>query len=106
MFRLRAICNIHALGILLFSLPIDRYVTCRFKTFGRFETAMVILIPLQGLEMAWPLRNGQLFLLAALIPHQFDISGQVCFVAFKCNSSNTIKLIYLLIYIVINIYQY
>ena len=28
------------------------------------------LIPLQGLEMAWPFRNGQLFLLAVLIPHQ------------------------------------
>ena len=29
-------------------------VTCRFKTFGRFEMATAILIPLQGLEMAWP----------------------------------------------------
>ena len=57
---------------------------------------MAILIPLQGLEMAWPFRKGQLFLLAILIPHQFDISGQVCFVVFKCNSSNTVKLIYLL----------
>ena len=27
-------------------------VTCRFKTFGHFETAMAILIPLQGLETA------------------------------------------------------
>ena len=41
--------------------------------------------------MAWPFRNGQLFLMAILIPHQFDISGQVCSVAFKCNSCNTIK---------------
>ena len=60
------------------------YVTCRFKTFGRFDT-------LQGLEMAWPFRNGQLFLLAVLILHQFDIGGQVCSVAFKCNSCITIK---------------
>ena len=52
---------------------------------------LAVLIHLQGLEMAWPFRNGQLFLLAVLIPHQFDISEQVCFVAFKCNSSNTIK---------------
>ena len=41
--------------------------------------------------MAWPFRNGQLFLLAVLIPHQFDIGGQVCSVAFKCNSCITIK---------------
>ena len=61
-------------------------VTCHFKTFGRFETATAVLIPLQGLEMAWPFRNGQLFLLAVLIPHQFDIGGQVCSVAFKYNS--------------------
>ena len=61
------------------------YVTCRFKT------ATPILIPLQGLEMVWPFQKGQLFLLAVLIPHQFDIGGQVCSVAFKCNSSNTIK---------------
>ena len=47
---------------------------------------MAVLIPLQGLEMAWPFRNGQLFLLAILIPHQFDIGGQVCSVAFKCYS--------------------
>ena len=66
-------------------------VTCHFKTFGRFETAMAVLIPLRGLEMAWPFRNGQLFPLAVLIPHQFDIGGQVCSVAFKCNSCNTIK---------------
>ena len=63
----------------------DIFVTCRFKTFGRFETAM------QGLEMAWPFRNGQLFLLAVLILHQFDIGGQVCSVAFKYNSCYTIK---------------
>ena len=67
------------------------FVICRFKTFGRFETATAVLIPLQGLEMAWPFRNGQLFLLAVLIPHQFDIGGQVCSVAFKCNSCITIK---------------
>ena len=66
-------------------------VTCRFKTFGPFETATAVLIPLQGLEMVWPFRNAQLFLLAFLIPHQFDISGQVCSVAFKCKSCNTIK---------------
>ena len=53
--------------------------------------AMAVLIPLEGLEMAWPFRNGQLFLLAALIPHQFDIGGQVCSVALKCNSCNTVK---------------
>ena len=41
--------------------------------------------------MAWPFRNGQLFLLAVLIPHQFDIGGQVCSVVFKCNSCITIK---------------
>ena len=39
-------------------LPLSGFVhysvTCRFKTFGRFETATAILIPLQGLEMAWP----------------------------------------------------
>ena len=64
-------------------------VTCRFKTFGRFETAMAVLIPLRGLEMAWPFRNGQLFPLAVLIPHQFDIGGQVCSVAFKCNTIKT-----------------
>ena len=58
---------------------------------GHFETAMAVLIPLQGLEMAWPFRNGQLFPLAVLIPHQFDIGGQVCSVSFKCNSCNTIK---------------
>ena len=52
---------------------------------------LAVLIPLQGLEMAWPFRNGQLFPLAVLIPHQFDIGGQVCSVAFKCNSCNTIK---------------
>ena len=69
----------------------DVHVTCRFKTFGCFETATAVLIPLQGLEMAWPFRNSQLFLLAILIPHQFDITGQVCFVAFKCSSCNTIK---------------
>ena len=34
---------------------------------------LAVLIPLQGLEMAWPFRNGQLFPLAVLIPHQFDI---------------------------------
>ena len=62
-----------------------------FQTFGRFETAMAVLIPLQGLEMAWPFRNGQLFLLAVLIPHQFDIGGQVCSVAFKYKSCYTIK---------------
>ena len=67
------------------------YVTCRFKTFGRFETAMAILIPLQGLEMAWPFQNDQLFLLAVLIPHQFDIGRQACSVAFKYNSCYTIK---------------
>ena len=50
-----------------------------------------VLIPLHDLEMAWPFQSGQLFLLAVLIPHQFDIRGQVCSVAFKCNSSNTIK---------------
>ena len=58
---------------------------------GHFETATAVLIPLQGLEMAWPFRNGQLFLLAVLIPHQFDIGGQVCSVAFKYNSCITIK---------------
>ena len=58
--------------------------------------AMAVLTSLQVLEMAWPFRNGQLFLLADLIPHKFDISGQVCSVAFKCNISNTIKLMYLL----------
>ena len=63
---------------------------------GCFEMAMAVLIPLQGLQMAWPFRNGQLFLLAVLIPHQFDISGQVCSVAFKCNSCITIKTVYLL----------
>ena len=47
------------------------------------------MIPLQRLEMVWPFRNGQLFLLAILIPHKFDIGRQVCFVAFKCNSCNT-----------------
>ena len=52
---------------------------------------LAVSIPLQGLEMAWPFRNGQLFPLAVLIPHQFDIGGQVCSVAFKCNSCNTIK---------------
>ena len=57
---------------------------------------LAVLIPLQGLEMAWPFRNGQLFLLAVLIPHQFDIGGQVCSVAFKCNSCITIKTVYLL----------
>ena len=41
--------------------------------------------------MAWPFRNDQLFLLAVLIPHQFDIGGQVCSVVFKCNSCNAIK---------------
>ena len=66
-------------------------LTCRFKTFGRFKTAMAVLIPLQGLEMAWPFRNGQLFLLAVLILHQFDIGGQVCSVAFKHSSCYTIK---------------
>ena len=71
------------------------YVTCCFKTFGRFEMATAVLMPLQGLEMAWLFRNGQLFLLAVLIPHQFDISGQVCSVAFKCNSCNTIKNLYI-----------
>ena len=35
-------------------------VTCRFKT------AMAVLIPLQGLEMAWPFRNGQMIDLAIL----------------------------------------
>ena len=35
-------------------------VICRFKTFGRFQMAMAILIPLQGLEMAGPFRNGQM----------------------------------------------
>ena len=53
---------------------------------------LAVLIPLQGLEMAWPFQNGQLFL---LIPHQFDIGGQVCSVAFKCNSCNTIKNLYI-----------
>ena len=67
------------------------YVACCFKTFGHLETTTAALIPLQGLEMAWPFRNGQLFLLAVLIPHQFDISAQVCSVAFKCNNCNTIK---------------
>ena len=52
---------------------------------------MAVLIPLQGLEMAWPFRNGQLFLLAVLILHQFDIGGEVCSVAFKYNSCYTIK---------------
>ena len=77
-------------------LKLNEHVTCRFKTFGRFETATAVLIPLQGLEMAWPFRNGQLFLLAVLIPHQFDIGGQVCSVAFKCNSCITIKTVYLI----------
>ena len=53
--------------------------------------ATAVLIPLQGLEMAWPFRNSQLFLLAVLIPHQFDIGGQVCSVAFKCNSCITAR---------------
>ena len=66
-------------------------VTCHFKTFGRFETAMAVLIPLQGLEMAWPFRNGQVIDLAVLIPHQFNIGEQVCSIAFKCNSCYTIK---------------
>ena len=35
--------------------------------------ATAVLIPLQGLEMAWPFRNGQLFLLAVLIPHSFTL---------------------------------
>ena len=61
------------------------FVTCHFKTFGRFKTAMAILISFQGLEMVWLFQNGQLFLLAVLILHQFDIGGQVCSVAFKCN---------------------
>ena len=52
---------------------------------------LAVLIPLQGLEMAWPFRNGQLFLFSVLIPQQFDIGGQVCSVVFKCNSCNTIK---------------
>ena len=63
---------------------------------GRFETATAVLIPLQVLEMAWPFQNGQLFLLAILIPHQFDIGGQVCSVIFKCNICITIKTVYLL----------
>ena len=41
--------------------------------------------------MAWPFQNGQLFLLAVLIPHQFDTGGQVCSVDLKCNSCYTIK---------------
>ena len=62
---------------------------------------MAILILLQDFEMAWPFRNGQMIdlaiskrltiLLAFLIPHQFDIGGQVCSVAFKYNSCNAIK---------------
>ena len=50
----------------------------------------------QGIEMAWPFRNGQLFLLAVLIPDKFDIGGQVSSVTFKCNSCITIKTVYLL----------
>ena len=83
----------------LHHLVVARYyeaVTCRFKTFGHFKTATAVLIPFQGLEMAWLFRNGQLFLLAVLIPHQFDIGRQVCSVAFKCNSCITIKTVYLL----------
>ena len=77
--------------VVLLAEESSTYVTCHFKTFGRFETVTAVLIPLQGLETAWPFRNGQLFLLAVLIPHQFDISGQVSSVAFKRNSCNTIK---------------
>ena len=58
---------------------------------------LAVLKPLQGLEMAWPFRNSQLFLLAVLIPHQFDFSGQVCSVAF--NICNTIKTLLELYYI-------
>ena len=54
---------------------------------AHFKMATAVLIPLQGLEMAWPFRNGQLLILAILIPHQFDIGGQVCI---------TIKTVYLL----------
>ena len=40
------------------------YVTCCFKTFYHFETAMAVLIPLQGLEMTWPFGNRQIYHLA------------------------------------------
>ena len=39
-------------------------VTYRFKTFGRFEMAMAVSIPLQGSEMAWPFQNGHMIDLA------------------------------------------
>ena len=50
----------------------------RFDTFARFRNGLAV-------------SEQPTILLAVLIPHQFDIIGQVCFVAFKCNSSNTIK---------------
>ena len=75
----------------IYCLLVYGIVTCHFKTFGHSNGHGHFKYLCQGLEMAWPFRNDQLFLLAVLIPHQFDISGQVCFVAFKCNSSNEIK---------------
>ena len=60
---------------LTISLGQGDIVTCCFNTFSHFKTATAVLIPLQSLEMLWLFRNGQLFLLVILIPHQFDISG-------------------------------